>query len=275
MAFMFVASLALHALLLYSAYQCAPAEVVSQGFRSVSFRAHKGDRLLQPAPATAKSVTDAGAEQAAKVADRTTTSRGRGIVDLDASGLAFTQQTCYMDTDESEQCVYDDAICFDGTHPVMLVGHTPRVNAVIDSLNDCMDYRYLEPSIYEFGECKYATSGERFYKPEDHPEDLKHGMGKHSSSSNSMFMNARVFYGYCCWPLHMEFDPVEYFHCVFCVLQCGRLYAQTPASYRACATGVPPTATKSSSASAAPPTYSGPTDTTMVRKKEMRVFGGK
>ena len=59
--------------------------------------------------------------------------RGAGIVDLDDEGQAYTSQTCYMDTDESETCVYDGALCFDGVNPVVLVGHEPRTEPIIDS----------------------------------------------------------------------------------------------------------------------------------------------
>jgi hypothetical protein len=91
-------------------------------------------------------------------------------------GRAYTQQTCYEDGDESELCVYDGVLCFDGTSPVAVVAHPPSLGGQpgVDAVNDCVDYRYLEPAQYEHFGCSYAHGGPRPYDPTAHPRELHH-----------------------------------------------------------------------------------------------------
>jgi hypothetical protein len=91
-----------------------------------------------------------------------------------ASGKAYTHQTCYIDGDESETCVYDGVLCFDGTSPVVVVDRPTLTQPLVDSQNDCMDFRYLEPSVYEWSGCRHTVAGERRYVPSEHPASLRH-----------------------------------------------------------------------------------------------------
>ena len=51
------------------------------------------------------------------------------------NGKAYTHQTCYVDGDESELCVYDSVMCFDGTSPVVVVDRPTLTEPLIDSAN--------------------------------------------------------------------------------------------------------------------------------------------
>ena len=83
-----------------------------------------------------------------------------GFIRLHDGRLAdgrLTQQTCYVNGDESELCVYEGAMCFDGEGPVMVVA-TPANEEVrpLDANNVCMDYRFGETSSFPYAGCRYS-----------------------------------------------------------------------------------------------------------------------
>jgi hypothetical protein len=83
---------------------------------------------------------------------------------------AFSQETCYLQSDESEICVYDNAICFDGFGPVILVADPfEGSRAVQDGTHNCLDNRFGEMSANEWGSCvkQVLTRRERSYRIED------------------------------------------------------------------------------------------------------------
>jgi hypothetical protein len=57
----------------------------------------------------------------------------------------YTSQTCYVSADESEQCHYAGALCFDGEGPVA-VSAQPVFERVDDLVHTCVDARYEEPA---------------------------------------------------------------------------------------------------------------------------------
>lgn len=76
----------------------------------------------------------------------------------------YTQQTCYLGTDESEICMYDNAICFDGQGPVVLVAKPIREpKRVLDYTHECLDGRFYEPSALEWSNCHWAYAQKRPY----------------------------------------------------------------------------------------------------------------
>jgi hypothetical protein len=80
---------------------------------------------------------------------------------------AFSQETCYLQSDESEICVYDNAICFDGFGPVILVADPYEGSrAVQDGTHNCLDNRFGEVSVNEWGSCvkQVLTRRERSYR---------------------------------------------------------------------------------------------------------------
>jgi hypothetical protein len=77
----------------------------------------------------------------------------------------FTQQTCYLQTDESEICVYDGVLCYDGRSPVVAVDRPIRTpERILDYTHYCSDFRYYEPSAMEYSGCAYKHPFERNYK---------------------------------------------------------------------------------------------------------------
>ena len=61
-------------------------------------------------------------------------------------------------------CVYDGTICFDGDHPVAVVDEVYNAPGLAADPNvDCIDYRHLEPSSWEYSNCRYDSTGERKY----------------------------------------------------------------------------------------------------------------
>ena len=79
----------------------------------------------------------------------------------------YTQQTCYLQTDESEICVYDGVMCYDGKSPIVAV-ETPvrEPERIVDYTHSCSDFRYYEPSAMEYSGCAYTYPFERQYKYE-------------------------------------------------------------------------------------------------------------
>jgi Glycosyltransferase 61 len=77
----------------------------------------------------------------------------------------LTQQTCYIDGDESETCVYDNAFCYDGTHAIMVVPSMGpnSADAIIDPQNECIDYRFHTVSSWTYSSCRYDDPGWRKY----------------------------------------------------------------------------------------------------------------
>ena len=76
----------------------------------------------------------------------------------------FSQQTCYLQTDESEICTYDNLICYDGRSPVVVVEQPVRVpERIVDYTHFCVDFRYYEPSAMEYSGCAYKFAFERAY----------------------------------------------------------------------------------------------------------------
>ena len=79
----------------------------------------------------------------------------------------YTQQTCYLQTDESEICVYDGVLCYDGKSPVVTVETPVRTpERILDYTHYCSDFRYYEPSAMEYSGCAYKHPFERAYKYE-------------------------------------------------------------------------------------------------------------
>jgi hypothetical protein len=63
--------------------------------------------------------------------------RGAGPGAADGDG-AFTQQTCYLNSDESEVCVFDNLLCFDGRSPIVTVEQPIRdPERIIDYTHSC------------------------------------------------------------------------------------------------------------------------------------------
>lgn len=84
--------------------------------------------------------------------------------DLSEKDRLYTQQTCYVQTDESELCTYDNLLCFDGNSLVVTSDRPIRDPEVImDYTHACMDYRYYEPTALEFSGCSYVNAGFRDY----------------------------------------------------------------------------------------------------------------
>ena len=76
----------------------------------------------------------------------------------------FTQQTCYLQADESEQCVYEGPLCFDGKSPVVVVDRPIREpERILDYTHSCSDFRYYETSALEISGCGYGYSSFRPY----------------------------------------------------------------------------------------------------------------
>ena len=76
----------------------------------------------------------------------------------------FTDMTCYLYGDETELCVYDNVVCYDGQYVTLSVPAMPQPSkgdpeglGVIlgDPTTGCFDYRYYEPSALEYNNCKY------------------------------------------------------------------------------------------------------------------------
>jgi hypothetical protein len=75
-----------------------------------------------------------------------------------------TSQTCYLQTDESELCVYDGAICYDGTDVIVAQdGVAEGSPELVDPHLECSDARFDEPSAFEYSHCVYQTSTARKY----------------------------------------------------------------------------------------------------------------
>jgi hypothetical protein len=71
-----------------------------------------------------------------------------------------THMRCYAHGDESELCVYENALCFDGTQVVVAALETtdtykPKYDTRVPDTASCYDYRHYEPSAPEYTGCKY------------------------------------------------------------------------------------------------------------------------
>lgn len=76
----------------------------------------------------------------------------------------FTQQTCYLQSDEQEHCVYEGTLCFDGHSPIVVVDKPIRSpERILDYTHSCSDFRYYEASALEISGCGYGYSSFRPY----------------------------------------------------------------------------------------------------------------
>jgi Glycosyltransferase 61 len=83
---------------------------------------------------------------------------------LDKAMFDYTQQKCYLQVDESEVCVYDNVLCYDGKNPVSIVEDPTNYGTeIVDYTCSCMDFRYYEPSSLEISGCVYAYAGSRTF----------------------------------------------------------------------------------------------------------------
>ena len=74
-----------------------------------------------------------------------------------------TRMKCYARGDESELCVYENALCFDGTQVVVASanGTTEPYSPVFPNRPDiasCFDFRFYEGSAPEYTGCKYIPA---------------------------------------------------------------------------------------------------------------------
>jgi hypothetical protein len=84
------------------------------------------------------------------------------ISDEALNEMMHSRQTCYVQSDESEICVYHGTFCFDGLSPLVTVDNPVRdPERINDYTHSCMDPRFYEPSSLEDGGCAYMNSGER------------------------------------------------------------------------------------------------------------------
>jgi hypothetical protein len=67
-----------------------------------------------------------------------TAAAGVGTGGPETADTAFTQQTCYLQSDESEVCVFDNLMCFDGKSPVVTVEKPIRdPERILDYTHSC------------------------------------------------------------------------------------------------------------------------------------------
>ncbi len=121
-----------------------------------------GDRALGPAASLARALADSANAllQTGVLETLTKESESRGEIPLaspawEPEGL-YTSQTCYVSADESEQCHYAGALCFDGEGPVA-VSAQPVFERVDDLVHTCMDARFEEPSTVEATGCRVGA----------------------------------------------------------------------------------------------------------------------
>ena len=87
------------------------------------------------------------------------------LIELDgAIRRRFTDMSCNLYGDETELCVYEHVICYDGQYVTLSVPTAPlaspadptRLGLVLgDPTGGCFDYRYYEPASLEYNNCKY------------------------------------------------------------------------------------------------------------------------
>jgi hypothetical protein len=128
------------------------------------------------APAAAAAAAPAAAPPAPAAAPAATTPSRQAGFDPSDPYAHHTRQTCYVQLDESEVCVYDGVFCFDGRSPIALVDEPVREpERINDFTHSCMDPRFYEPGSLEDGGCAYMTSGERksfnWTRPRNPPTD--------------------------------------------------------------------------------------------------------
>lgn len=83
-----------------------------------------------------------------------------GMVDVDRAASPYTQQTCYIASDESELCVFDGLVCFDGESPLVFTPR-PYEGLLEDGSTGCIDARYYEPSSFLDSDCALSKAGAR------------------------------------------------------------------------------------------------------------------
>ena len=107
---------------------------------------------------------DAPAAAEAEPAPPSSPPRTGAPVDGEEPYPEFTQQTCYLQADESETCVYDNVLCFDGKSPIVVVDKPVRdPERICDYTHSCQDFRYYEPSALEISGCAYSYTFDRPY----------------------------------------------------------------------------------------------------------------
>jgi len=90
-----------------------------------------------------------------------------GREDPESSARPYTHQTCYLQSDESELCEYEN-LCYDGEGPVALVAEPVREpRRVLDYTHECFDARFYEPSALEWSNCHWAFATQRKYATEN------------------------------------------------------------------------------------------------------------
>ncbi len=119
----------------------------------------------------------------------------------------FSQQVCYLQSDESEICFIHNVMCFDGKSPIVVVDRPitepERIN---DFTHSCQDFRYYEPSSHEYGGCMYAYSYDRPYNASwpirpatDYPLPLKRRRWGSANRNGGLFFKEvaeHVVWGY-------------------------------------------------------------------------------
>jgi hypothetical protein len=79
-----------------------------------------------------------GAARGATAADRATAMPADPDAQRRAANRLFSQQTCYVNTDEAEICVFDNLLCFDGRSPVVTVDTPVREpERIMDYTHSC------------------------------------------------------------------------------------------------------------------------------------------
>ena len=86
-----------------------------------------------------------------------------------------TDQACYIRSDESELCEFNNVVCWDGQGPVAVVPDPVRsaVEHAPDDYSKCFDFGNMEPTSFEFSYCSPFFSNTRQYA---YPDDLRGDM---------------------------------------------------------------------------------------------------
>lgn len=114
------------------------------------------------------------------------------MVDVRTNYPFHTQQTCYIQADESEFCTYEGIFCFDGVSPIVIVDKPSLVSAntggsgsIHDKTDQCTDIRYIETTASDDGGCSFDSknNGERT-SPHMQLSDLLMNSGSNSNDNN-------------------------------------------------------------------------------------------
>jgi hypothetical protein len=120
------------------------------------------DAIATAAAAALRSAAAAAAAEGVAGAGETAAAAAAAAARATLNEAIYTKQTCYVQSDESEICVYDGTLCFDGLSPVVVVERPVREpERINDFTHSCMDPRFYEPSSLEDGGCAYMNSGMR------------------------------------------------------------------------------------------------------------------